>query len=361
MIYMVITLVTVCGLMLLEYIGKRYAVCFGDSKIKIINSKNLTFLFVFAILAFFSAIRDGVGCDYDSYMMHIQKIQTGSSHYMEIGFKWVCLLVAQINNNPRAVIIIFAIATCYFYLKSIWDQSDNKVLSVFIFLTWGYYFFTYNTIRNYFALALVLWSIKYLINKKYFKFIAIVIIASLFHKSALICIPLYFLATRKYSMKHIGILVIISLIAVGFKNQIREIMFTIYPSYENSVYDTGDISILNILKAIFVIILCLFYNKKVKENDLLRFYFNLNIFALLFYTVLYWTPEASRIGFYMNATTIFLIPCIVSNISNSKNKLLLNTIIIIGSLILFGMLLLAFASPTTRLLPYKTWLFNNML
>ena len=127
-----------------------------------INKKKIAFIITFLILAFFSAIRYNCGCDYFSYMNHISNIQVGNTNYMEIGFKTAVILLSNITKDPKFVISVFGILTVFFYTKSIWDQSDNVLFSVFIFLTWGYYFMTFNSIRNYFALALVLYSIKYL-------------------------------------------------------------------------------------------------------------------------------------------------------------------------------------------------------
>ena len=318
------------------------------------------FLFVFIILASFSSIRDGVGCDYDSYVNHIVKIQSGLPNYMEPGFQFLVRFLADYNDNPRIVIIVIGVLTCFFYLKSIWDQSSDKVMSVFLFLSWGLYFLAFNTVRNYFALAIVFYAIKHLLSNKNFLFILWVVIASFFHMSAIICIPLYYLG-KKITLRKgyipiiIGVIIILLLLQVP----IRSLSFSIYPSYEGSDYDTGRISYFNILKAIFIIGLCLKFKQSVYNDPLCRFYFNLNVFALILYIGVYWLPEISRIGFYMNMTVIFLIPRLLKNIDSRKLRRQLSSIVVGVSLIIFILLLFQFSSETTRLLPYKTWLFDG--
>lgn len=354
-VYIILTILTCLSLYGVQEFNKKYAfVVDGRKREKTKSGFFLTFL----ILAIFSAVRDGVGCDYDSYVMHIQKIQSGTPHYMEIGFQWVCKQVAKIDSNPRIVIIIFAVVTCYFYLRAIWDQSDDVLFSIFIFMTWGYYFMTFNTIRNYFALAVALFSIKYLNDKKYLRFVLAIIAAALFHKSALICIPLYILAKKEYKVKHFPILLGVIFVAVLFKGSISNIVYQIYPSYLGSVYDTGHVSYLNIVKALAVLVLCGMYWSKIKDDKLIRMYFNLNLFSLVFYTAFYWIPEISRIGFYMNATTILLLPKLVNRVRET-DKVQLKLLIYIFSIVLFLLLLVTFGSETTRLLPYKTWLFDG--
>lgn len=356
-VYSILTAVTCLFLYSSQQFNANYALTIG-SKQRLNLSKKGSFWITFLILAFFASVRDGVGCDYESYVIHIQKIQSGMPHYMEIGFKWVVELIATIDSNPRIVIIFFAITTCFFYLKAIWDQSDDVLFSVFLFLTWGYYFMTFNTIRNYFALSITLFSIKYLDDKQNIRFVIMIVLAALFHKSALVCIPLYFLAKKEYGLKHLPILFGIVAVAIIFRGPISSVVYQFYPSYEGSVYDTGRISYLNIVKALVVIILCCLYWKKIEDDKLTRLYFNLNVFALVLYTGFYWLPEISRIGFYMNASTIFLLPRLSQKVG-MVNKIPLKLIICAFSVVLFILLLISFGSETTRLLPYKTWLFSG--
>lgn len=317
------------------------------------------FIPVFIFLAFFAAIRDDCGCDYNSYVNHIISIQSGKLNYMEPGFQEVVRQFNKINDNPRLVIIFFGVLTTFFYLLAIWNQSTNKALSVFIFLSWGYYFMTYNTIRNYFALSFVLCTLPLLVKKKHLLFILLILFASLFHKSALFCIPAYYLANRlTLKRKHILPLVALTFVLLFLERYLRTYAFLLYSTYEGSDFDTGRISVLNILKAVLAIALYLLYRKRVRGDKLCKLYFNLNVFALILYTGVYWIPEISRLGFYLNASVIFLVPRILGRLS-PKNRKQLRILFYLGSALLFVLLLHQFSSETTRLLPYKTWLFNG--
>ena len=321
--------------------------------------EDISFIFAFIVLAFISLIRDDLGCDYESYLIHIKNIQYGFTNYMEIGFQTSIHILSRIDENPRFIIIIFSIITCYFFTKAIWDQSNDVLFSTFIFISWGYYFLSFNTIRNFFALSLAIFSIKNIINKKYFQFVFLIILASLFHKSALFCLPIYYLATFRYGKNQLPIIVLILLVCIMLPNQIRELMFLLYPGYEGTAYDANRVSWLNVLRSFSVVALCIFYFRYIKDDDKIRFYYNLNLFSLIYYIGLYWTPEASRLGFYMNSTSIILLPLILSKIKNKKMKFIIKLMIVVFSLSLFYLMLLEFYSSTVRLLPYKTWLFGG--
>lgn len=319
--------------------------------------KRLSFATVFLILAVFSAIRDGIGIDYVSYMMHIHNIQLGRPNYMEEGFKFLARALGHINPNPRLVIIVFAILTCFFYVKAIYDQSKDVLMSIFIFLSWGYYFFTFNTIRNYFALSVCLYSIKFLKEKKYVPFLVLVLLAATIHKSALICIPVYLLANYKYSFNQLRLMLLAPFAALMLKGPVRAIVFKIYPRYLGSAYDVGRISYLNVMKAMIVVALGFMFFRRFKNDRLCRIYFHLNIFSLIYYVGLYWMPEVSRIGFYMNATSIMFIPNLIASIESKENKEIVKKCVYLSGFMLFVLLMIGFYSPTTKLLPYQTWIF----
>lgn len=318
------------------------------------------FIPVFFILAFFSAIRDDCGCDYNSYIMHIERIQLGQLSYMEPGFQFFVRYIEQYDDNPRLVIILMGVLTCFFFTLAIWQQSLDRQLSVYLLMTWGYYIMTYNTVRNYFALAVVLSLLPLIIQKRYILFSLLTILVALFHKSALFCIPVYIVASKiTFKRKHILPMILLGVLFLMMEGLFRELVFILYATYEGSEYDNSSVSYLNILKALFVIWLYIRFKSKLQFDPICKLYFNLNVFALFIYISLYWLPEISRLGFYLNATTVLMIPRIIQNISNINNRKLMRTMIYIGSFFLFLLLLVSFSAETTRLLPYKTWLFND--
>lgn len=320
-------------------------------------AKRLSFLFILVSLGTFSAVRDGIGIDYSSYLIHIERIYLGFPSYMELGFQYLSKIIMKYIKEPKSVIAVSSFLTCYFFISAIYKQSKNIKMSIYLFLTWGYYFFTFNTVRNYLALSIALFAISYVFEKKYIKFTFWIIIAFLFHKSALICLPIYIIANREFSKKTYLFMIFVSLLLFLFKSQLRTIAFWVYPMYEGSVYDSGRISIFNILKSLFVQAYGMIYYRKVKEDHKLIAYFNLNFIALIIYTALYWLPEISRIGFYFNIVSILFIPNLTS-LLNKENRLIINFMVYSLSMILFILLMSGFYSPTIQLLPYKTWIFN---
>ena len=331
---------------------------------KLIDIKNsyqykISFLLNFLILGIFSALRDDIGLDYIAYIRHIGNIQMGADTYMESGFELLCECLYQISTNPRTVMVVMSFATVFFYLLAIYKMSNNIVMSLFIFLTWGYYFLTFMSVRNYFALALIFYALSFLKERKNLLFFSLVLLAAQFHKSAYVCLPIYLIASKKIN-KNVLILgsILVILFAIIFTEEARLIAFYFYPGYENSLYDTGNASYLNIIKAVIVVIFGYIYYKNFKHEDgeQEKIFFSLNVMALICYVGFYWLPEISRVGFYMNVTTIVFLPNIIRNEYRVRTRLLYKGVIYIGSLVLFYLLMEGFYAPSTGLLPYSTWL-----
>lgn len=86
---------------------------------------------------------------------------------------------------------LFSLLTVYFFLRAIYEQADLFPGFIFLFLMNGYYFSSFNTVRYYLALAIALYSTKYVLRGEYLKFILWILTAALFHKSVLVVIPIY--------------------------------------------------------------------------------------------------------------------------------------------------------------------------
>jgi hypothetical protein len=80
--------------------------------------------------------------------------------------------------------------------------SKNLAMTVYLFVTMGYFIYALNIQRQYIAMAVIMFGIKWLNEdwKDMPKFFACVIIASLFHTSALIMIPAYFLLRKNWPL-----------------------------------------------------------------------------------------------------------------------------------------------------------------
>ena len=233
----------------------------------------------------------------------------------------------------------------------------------------GLYFRTFNTVRYYFVLAVALYSLRYVIKKQYVKFILIICVLALFHKSVLFVIPVYLVAAYVSKKWHYILLAVAGAFCIIGKDLIMKIALILYPSYENTSYlnENGGL-ISNLIenasaigRCMLVLLLCLvFYKTAIENNRANRIYFNLNNFALLLYVCGYFLPLLSRFTYYMTIPHLLLVPGVIATIEDPKKKKIVLWITLAVSAIYFLLFLRTAADAGVRVLPYKTWIMEGL-
>ena len=318
---------------------------------------------IFALLFAVSACRIAVGNDYREYIEIFENIHQNRHVSSEPGFNLVVRIVQYFlgvgQTSHLTIFAIFSFATVYFFLHAIYDQSEWFIWSVFLWMAGGYYFSSLNTVRYYFVLSVALYAMRYAVKKQWLPFVLWIVFAAFFHKTVLFVIPVYWLAMRKWKTWHILPVAGFCVTFLVFQDIYRRIIFFFYPFYENSMFDTGRTSPINILKCLGVLVLSLlYYRHAIKDNRSAQFYFYLNLGALLLYVFCSFIPEVSRIGYYLNVTNIFLIPTVLKAIPDKKQKIFFSSVTALAFSLYLLMFLLRSYDVSIRLLPYRSWIFN---
>lgn len=319
-------------------------------------------IMVFLLLFGVSACRIAVGNDYWVYRQYILFIAQDRLVATEFGFNWLVRLVQWLTGNDECYLIvmgIFSFGTVYFFVKAMYRQSMWFAASVFLLLTGGYYFLSLNSVRYYFALAIALYAMEKAIKKEWIYFLLLTLLGACFHKSILVILILYPLAKIKWKKTALILVGLGSASMIFLEDLYREVIFLFYPYYENSMFDQGELSVVNIAKSFAVVIFALIYYKKyVEDSEENRFYLNLQIGSLILYTFGSFIPEISRIGYYLNISLIFLIPGVLARITSKKQKWFFVISIFIAFVLYFGIFLHGAYDVNIRILPYRNWIFN---
>lgn len=320
---------------------------------------------IFLILTGLSACRIASGNDYWGYVDMFSLIYQNRTVSSEIGFNAVVYLMQEIFGKGQYLPIfgLFSVLTVFFFVKSIYDQGEWFVFSMFLFLMNGYYFSSFNSVRFYFVLGITMFSMKYVIRGEYGKFLLWILLAALFHKTVLVVIPAFlaakWLASARLRWWHVmvGIVLVSSLFwARGFY---REIIFRIYPFYENSQFDHVDYSVTNIAKCAGTLVLAgVSYKTAVKENLRNKFYLYLTIMGTILYTFGAFIPEVSRICYYLVVSQVFLIPNLLRSMGEGIWKKIFTAGVLLAFVLHFALFLKTSYSVDIRLLPYLNWIFN---
>lgn len=372
LVYIMLTFVTVfLGLFVdnREYVplqicgGRKYGEPVGPSREQAKNRVAETAIYL--LLMGVSACRIAVGNDYWVYRDNFNLIAQNRHVASETGFnqivRWIQLFFGYDKYLP--VFAFFSVVTVFFFVKALHDQGSYYAFSLYLLLTGGYYFNSLNSVRYYLALAVALYSMKYVLRGDYGKFTLWILAGTMFHKSVLLVIPVYltarFLAVSRLKTWHyiVGGILLASL--VFCRDVYREIIFRFYPYYRDSAFDNGELSYANILKCVCVLILGLVFCRESLRDDLMnRFYFFLNLFGLAVYCCGSFIPEVSRVGYYMIIGQVFLLPRLLGEMKKDVLRRLGYAGVIGAFGIYFVLLLRDMYAVDVRLLPYLNWIFN---
>lgn len=322
---------------------------------------------IFCLLTGVSACRIAVGNDYWVYTQNFSLISQERHVSSEIGFNAIVSFFQLFFEEGKAqylsIFAFFSATTVFFFVKALCDQGSNFAFSLFLLLTGGYYFNSLNSVRYYFALALSLYAMKYVLRKEYGKFILCILPGALIHKSILLVIPVYlvahYLARAKLRRWHyiVGGIFLCSLIFC--QKLYRELIFLFYPFYRDSTFDMGQLSWVNILKCLCVLVLCVIcYRSGLRGNVENRFYAILNLFGLVVYCCGSFIPETSRVGYYMIISQVFLLPELLRRLEKPWLRRLCYCAVIGAFICYFALLLKGMYATDIRLLPYRNWIFD---
>lgn len=360
-LYFTVTLICVA---LAALVRGKYTNEYGVSRQVIVNRVCLCTVFI--ILFALCALRIGVGNDYLTYVQNAHEINVGGITVTEYGYNAVVKLIYALTGSENYLLIfaLFGFATIYIFMHAMYEQSRNFALSFFLFMTLGVYFRSFTTVRYYFVLAIALYSLKLVKNREDAKCFILIVLAAFFHKSVLFVLLAYGVC-REIKTKYLAVIVaVLAIPAYAFKNFIIEFALALYPSYKDTIYLTQDVGIKEnipaILRCVLIIGICIYcFRDAVKDDKDNILYLNMSIAALGLYIALSFLPLVSRFGYYLITPQILLMPGIISKLEGKKKKIVLGITILFG-LIYFIYFLLTASKAGISVLPYKTWLFDQL-
>ena len=168
------------------------------------SKRNLAII-VFLILFTFTVIRDSsVGGDLPNYAYKLQIEAVRATFLMalkdphvDFGFYALLIIISRFTTNIRSIMVVTAVISLPLLMITFYRYSKRIWLSVYLFIIWGGFVYLFSGLRAMIAISFVLYAFHFIEKKKPFRFMVIIIIASLFHKTALIALPMYYYSNRR--------------------------------------------------------------------------------------------------------------------------------------------------------------------
>ena len=293
-----------------------------------------------------SGFQYDVGTDYRSYLHMYESIRRMTWKGMTNYFYWkepiYCIytkiMAIIFKENFIPYFFGMSLINVFFVMKAIYDRKEGIFWSTYIYISMGLFYISMNQMRQMIAASIILYSVKYIENKNWKKYLFWILVAAGIHNTSLIMLPCYFLRDLKLRSrkKAISILIFICISIYFFSPLIIDnfLSLTSY-GWMLSKYAEGSQSnmIINLLYRGTLLVGCIFYIKPVLNKDKkYEVLYWLSIMGIVFQIISVYSPSVSRVSTYFYAVFIFLIPKVLEEIPNRIEKVFAKFIIFIGML-----------------------------
>lgn len=325
------------------------------------NYKRYNNIFIFITLLsliFTSGFRYGSGSDFFVYWgIYKDAPNIILSEANDVGFIFICKLLNNISKNPQIMFLVTSIIINMLIVNTLRKKSDEYELSIFLYITTFIYYSTFNGVRQWLAASIIFASTEYLLERKTIKYIAMVLVATLIHASAIIMIPVYFIVNNKtFSLRNL-LITTIFIMAVFAYIPFVNILFsflrdTQYAHYFDIMIEAErGVNIIRILVYLAPVSIALMLYKRLNNINNLNFDMILNLCIICCLIMILSVKQVffARLVFYFEIYYLLLIPKLVK-IGNIKlNRLIYYTICILYLAYSYALLI----TGDSTILPYS--------
>lgn len=350
---LVIIWIALCAIFGFSYKAKRYEWINGEQVYR-------TNMF-FAILAFVPVIiwagfRDGAGyADTNAYIsMYSTYPESFSGIFTviktvekDVGFAVLGTIIKSLfGSNYTPFILIIAIIQGGVIITFFRRYSENYLISIFLFIATSEYFsWMFNGIRQFLAVVMIIACTPWILEKKYFRTIIVILIAATIHQTALLMLPVIFIVQGKpWSKKSITVIVL-AVIVLFAADQFTNILDTMLSNtqYSNTVStwiqegDDGSNPIRVVVYSIPTIFAFVWRKQLGTQNALINVCINMSIISTALYIISMATSGImiGRLPIYVSLYNYILLPYEINHVFNKESARLVQVLMVVFYLLYY--------------------------
>lgn len=293
----------------------------------------------FAVIVFFAGMRSRVGDtiayiqmfnDYPLFFNSRDVVFAEGAR--EPGFRLFSILIKTfISDNYTVWFSIISLISGICVMYPIYKYSCNFGVSAFLFMASCQFTWMFNGMRQFLVAAIMFSCTGLILKNRALLYVLIVCILSTIHKSALILIPMYFIAQgepwNKRTLLFIGCIILAMIFTSKFTNLLTDVVEqTDYASSVNEFKNTDDgTSPIRILVESIPIIMAFIYRNKIKEKltPIIKLSINMSLIASGLYIISNIARSGillGRLPIYFSLYNLILLPWLLNNIFEKKEK-----------------------------------------
>lgn len=271
-------------------------------------------IFIFSTV---SGIRWQVGVDHLNYLQSYLDLEKGlelSRDKLEDGFLFITKFFVFFEIHYSVYFAFLAAIQIFFVYYTFKDERNILPFLGLIIVFGGQYLIWMNGIRQAIAACMFVYSIQFLVERKFVKYFTVIFIATLFHQSAIVLLIFYFVPFFNYFKSRIfAVGLLIFSVIVGFyphwiyadANLVKFLSFVGYDSYGNRLdYFINEYSLVmsfgprRILSNLICLVVILFFNdfNDYSTDKRMVYFYNFSIIGTIYFNI------------FANAGHLFLRP-----------------------------------------------------
>ena len=277
-----------------------------------LNRIDLAIFFASLPFAVVSGLRYDVGTDYwPTYYTGFYRILNNIEFDgFEFGYFAIVKFIQIFTDNAFVLIFFLSVLFIYFTFKAIKEQSKDILLSILLLFITRYFFISMNGVRQFLAMAILLYSLKYVLSREKGKFLFWFFIAFSIHYMSIVFLPVYYLYTKRINFDKLICYIVIAAIGVLIiRGSIFKILAnTRFGQADRYAYAGIKFTIFTI--AMNVLICFTFYlsYKNNKEDPRYRLYLNIEFVAMLISIFIRAIPAMERVYWFYSFPIIISFP-----------------------------------------------------
>ncbi len=222
--------------------------------------KNLVFVMIaFTQLFIIMAFRKQIGYDYNMYAMGFRNMARDGFEVLsykdwESGFVVFTKLLGMINiMDYQWYMVILSIIAIVPAALFIYKNSEAPWISTILYVNMFLFFMSMNFLRQMIALSLLMLAWHFMKRNKFILYAVIIIIASFFHQTVLIMLPVYFLVKMKPGLKELLVYGFILLWFYTASTNLIDLITSFYhEEYSNSIFVRQGVAVAYSILPVFI-------------------------------------------------------------------------------------------------------------
>lgn len=280
------------------------------------NIKKKIIEFITLVMSLFLGVRTWWMADLTKY--HTQYLSCGGDDWREVVFGdfenmglrlffRLEYVLTDGNYQIALIIIAFFCMSCLGFV--IYKYSVSPYWSYVMYITMGFYFFTFSGLKQSIAMAFLLLAFSGIIEQKLGYYIVMVLAAAFFHSPALIFLPAYVLVRKRIDKTYWLYLATLFAIFFLFQNKLVSFLSEMY--YEEDLTLGVDGTVGGRFLMMLVMLVCGIIFRPPSEKDYVyNRVFNVTVFATLLQSFAMFGNEFSRLADYYFQFVILYVPFI---------------------------------------------------